>query len=163
MHTLYKTEGSCLDCFCPPVGRQWGWSLLGDSGIKNTIKRQEWSSRGEGCQSLFLCRSLMAASLLEGSQLQPLGHIVSLLCMMVSCIAQLVLELLWVKNGVLENKDVCSERMVGKLCGQPSWDRSEEMAVSICPHRPEEMASPQMELLGLLQRLYFLLRNWELC
>lgn len=36
------------------------------------------------------------------------------------------------------------------MASQPSWDRR------------QEMASPQIELLGLLWRLYILLSSWKL-
>ena len=50
--------------------------------------------------------------------------------MVVSHTAQSVVKLLQVKNGLVENKDACSERLLGKLGNQPYSDMSEEMAVS---------------------------------
>ena len=66
----------------------------------------------------------------EGCQLQLFGHTASLLYMLVSYTAQSVVKLLQVKNGLVENKDACSERLLGKLGNQPYSDMSEEMAVS---------------------------------
>lgn len=50
--------------------------------------------------------------------------------MVVSYIVQSIVKLLRVKNVVVENKDACSERLLGKLGDQPYSDMSEEMAKS---------------------------------
>lgn len=53
--------------------------------------------------------------------------------MVVSYIVQSIVKLLRVKNGVVENKDACSERLLGKLGDQPYSDMSEETARSSQP------------------------------
>lgn len=68
-----------------------------------------------------------------GCQLQLLGHTASVLYMVASYTAQSIVKLLRVKNGVVENKDACSERLLGKLGDQPYSDMSEEMAKSSQP------------------------------